>query len=214
MFLKKCLNVSIDVMDENQKLKDRIKELEKEVNNLEKDLIHDSLTGLKTRAFFEEETSIYISQIASSEDGKRKNWFGFKNLSILFFDIDYFKKINDTFGHDVGDVALKAVAETINKSVREGDTVARWGGEEIVASLLGASEYDAKRKAEEIRKKIEGLVFEEHVDLKVTISIGVSSYNSGLSFDEVVKNSDKALYEAKNGGRNKVVVFSEINRDS
>src|SRR3990167_4467430 len=117
---------------------DRIKELESQVHDLEKDLIHDSLTGLKTRAFLEEELGIYLNAIAYNKDGKRKNWFGFKNLSIIFFDIDHFKKVNDTYGHAIGDLVLKRVAETIQKSLRTGDTLARWGGEEMVVSLLGA----------------------------------------------------------------------------
>lgn len=196
-------------MEENIKLKERIAELESELQSLEKDLIHDGLTGLKTRAFFTEETNIYISQIAKADIGKRKNWFGFRNLSILFFDIDHFKKINDTYGHDIGDLVLRKVAKTINESVRMGDTVARWGGEEMVALLLGASEEDAIAKANQIREKIEVLKFEEATDLRTTISVGVSYYNSGLSFDELVKNSDSALYKAKNTGRNKVVAYSK-----
>lgn len=193
-------------MDDSQKLKDRIAELEGEIKSLEKDLIHDPLTGLKTRAFFQEETTIYISQIASLNEGKRKEWFGFRNLSILFFDTDNFKKINDTYGHAVGDEVLKKIAETINKSVREGDTVSRWGGEEIVASLLGANTEDARTKAEEIRKKIEDLTFDSTPGLKVTDSIGVASYVKGDSLDEVVGRADKAMYEAKQTGKNKVVV--------
>ena len=82
-------------MEEKDLLK-KIGELEEEIHDLQKDLIHDSLTGLKTRAFFEEEISIYLSQISAGDLGKRKEWFGFKNISVLFFDIDHFKKINDT----------------------------------------------------------------------------------------------------------------------
>lgn len=197
-------------MDETQKLKDQIASLEFQIHELEKDLIHDSLTGLRTRAFFEEETNIYLSAIVKVDEGKRKDWFGFKNLSVLFFDIDYFKSVNDTYGHDVGDMVLEKVAEVIKKSVREGDTVARWGGEEMVASLLGANETDAKNKAEDIRAKIEAYVFELKPELKVTISIGVASYTRGVDLHELIKNADKSLYKAKETGRNKVVAFSEL----
>lgn len=197
-------------MEEKENLLKKISGLENEIRNLEKDLIHDSLTGLKTRAFFEEEVNVYISQIARADLGKRKNWFGFKNISILFFDIDHFKKVNDTYGHDMGDLVLKSVAEEISESMREGDTVARWGGEEMIASLLGASESDAKGKAERIRESISQLRFPEAEGLTVTISIGVTSYKSGDDFEHMVKNADKALYEAKHTGRNKVVVFSEM----
>ncbi len=197
-------------MDEVQKLKEQISQLETQVHELERDLIHDGLTGIKTRTFFEEETTIYLSAIVKVNEGKRKDWFGFKNLSVLFFDIDHFKKINDTYGHDVGDQVLKKVAETIHKSVREGDTVARWGGEEIVVSLLGANEADAKTKAEEVRKVIEALRFESVEDLKVTTSIGVATNFKDTTLESLIKNADTALYKAKESGRNKVVAFSEI----
>ncbi len=198
--------------DETKKhinLEERIVELEKEVHELEKDLIHDHLTLLKTRAFFEEETKIYLSVIANVNE-KRKNWFGFKNLSVLFFDIDHFKSINDTYGHDVGDSVLRKVAETIMKNVREGDTVARWGGEEMVASLLGATSTDAVAKAESIRQKISELTFAESADLKVTISIGVATNFADCDLETLMKNADLALYNAKRTGRNKVVDFSQI----
>jgi diguanylate cyclase (GGDEF)-like protein len=195
-------------MEEN--LSQRISDLEKYIHDLEKDLIHDPLTGLRTKAFFEEESAVYLSAIFNIHNNKRQEWFGFKNLSILFFDIDYFKKINDTYGHAMGDVVLREVAQAISKSMREGDTVARWGGEEIVAMLLGANETDAKNKAEDIREKIENLKFDSHPDLKVTISIGVATATGAMMPEELVKHADKALYKAKESGRNKVVTFSEI----
>ncbi len=200
-------------MNEEEKNKEtliaRITELESQVYDLEKDLIHDALTGLKTRSFFEEESKIYLDMIHNISAGKRKQWFGFKNLSFLFIDIDFFKKVNDTYGHNIGDTVLKKVAETLVRSVRVGDTVARWGGEEIVASLLGADLNDAKNKAEEIRKDVEALTFEENPDLKVTVSIGVVSSDVSSDFTELIKRADSALYESKNSGRNKVSVYSE-----
>lgn len=197
--------------EKNKKiLLDRIAELESQVHDLEKDLIHDSLTGLKTRAFFEEESKIYLDMIRNVSAGKRKQWFGFKNLSFLFLDIDHFKKVNDTYGHDVGDIVLKKVAQTIRQSVRIGDTVARWGGEEIITSLLGADLNDAQIKAEDIRKKIEELGFDETPDLKITISIGVVSSESSSDFEDLIKKADSALYESKNSGRNKVTAYSKL----
>lgn len=191
-------------------LEKRIEELETQVHGLEKDLIHDALTKLKTRAFLEEELGVYLRAIAQNKEGKRKEWFGFKNVSIIFFDIDHFKSINDRYGHDVGDRVLKRVAEEIQKYLRTGDTAARWGGEEIIASLLGASEPDAMIKAEEIRKAVENLSFPEAKDLKLTISSGVASSEKGIEVAELVTRADKALYAAKHGGRNRVVKYSEI----
>ena len=185
----------------------RIAELEIQVHTLERDLIHDSLTGLKTRAFIEDELGVYLSAIAHSKAGKRKEWFGFKNISIIFFDIDYFKKVNDTYGHDVGDVVLRRVAEAIQSSLRTGDTLARWGGEEMLASLLGADKNDALTKAEEIRAKVESLTFVEEPDLHITISSGIASSEEDVTLSELVKRADEALYQAKETGRNKVVIY-------
>ena len=198
-------------MDEEENKKEllsRIADLESQVYSLEKDLIHDHLTGLKTRMFFEEESKIYLDMINNISAGKRRQWFGFKNISFLFIDIDYFKKVNDTYGHDIGDLVLKKVSEAIMQSVRVGDTVARWGGEEIIASLLGASIEDAKVKAEEIRKNVEILNFTEMPDLKITVSIGVVSSEMSSNFEELVKKADEALYASKENGRNRVTAAS------
>ncbi|MFZ2621048.1 MAG: GGDEF domain-containing protein [Minisyncoccia bacterium] len=192
-----------------QDLHKQIVDLKKQIHDLEKDLIHDVVTGLKTRSFFDEECDVYLSALANLNQGKRREWFGFKNLSILFFDIDHFKKVNDTYGHEVGDKVLEKVSETIVGSVRDGDTVARWGGEEIVAMLLGANEKDARAKAEEIREKIKNLIF-DIPDLKITISIGVATNFKDSTRSILLKNADLALYNAKRTGRNKVVTFSEL----
>ncbi len=195
--------------DSHKKLEDRVAELEAEIHELEKDLIHDSLTGLRTRAFFEEEAGVYLQAVASLDSGKRREWFGFKTISFIFFDIDHFKKINDTYGHSVGDEVLREVARVINKSMRDGDTVARWGGEEIVACLLGANEVDAKNKAESVRRAIESLTFSSQ-NIKVTISSGVATNWKGATYEDLIKRADQALYKSKETGRNKVVAFSEM----
>ena len=192
-----------NVSETTEILKARIKELEK-------DLIHDARTSLKTRAFFEEEAKKNIAVIYRIAKSARRELFGFKNLSILFFDIDYFKKVNDTYGHDSGDEVLRVVAKTIKENVRLGDTVARWGGEEIIVSLLGADEGDAKNKAEDIRKKVEALSFDFDPNFHLTISIGVVQAEDGISYEEMFKRVDMAMYKAKQTGRNKVVAYSEI----
>jgi diguanylate cyclase (GGDEF)-like protein len=146
---------------------------------------------------------------ASLEKSRRKQWFGFKNVSFIFLDIDHFKRVNDTHGHPAGDEVLKAVAETIKLSVREGDTAARWGGEEIAVTLVGATERDAFHKAEDIRKQVEGIRFGKIPGLAVTVSAGVASAEAGKTFEEILKRADEALYKAKQTGRNKVVAYSE-----
>lgn len=196
-----------------KKLEEEVKELRTQVYELENNLIHDSLTGLKTRAFFEEEVSVFLEIIAQQAEhgaSQRKERFGFRNLSVIFFDIDHFKKINDTYGHDAGDVVLKKVSAAIQSNLRTGDTVARWGGEEIIVSLLGADEKDAAAKAEEIRQKVGSLIFGDIPDLSVTVSAGVATSEKGVKVLELEKRADKALYKAKQSGRNKVVMYSEL----
>ncbi|MCR4279193.1 MAG: GGDEF domain-containing protein [Candidatus Zambryskibacteria bacterium] len=205
---------------EKEKLEDQVRDLKAQVDDLEVNLIHDHLTGLKTRAFFEEEISVYLEIIdQQAETGQhaasqRKERFGFRNLSIIFFDIDHFKKINDEYGHDVGDMVLKKVASVIQSSLRTGDTVARWGGEEIIVSLLGADERDATAKAEEIRQMVGSLIFANMPELTITISAGVASSERGVKVIELEKRADKALYKAKQSGRNQVVMYSELSSAS
>lgn len=179
-------------------------ELKIENAKLKEDLIHDSLTGLKTRKYFIEEAEDNLSAITNPAAEKREE--GFSNVSYLFCDIDYFKKVNDELGHDAGDEVLKKVAKILEENVRESDTVCRWGGEEMIVSLLGADEKEAAEKAEELRKKIkEGT--------NVSLSIGVSASEGEVGFDELIKRADKAMYAAKhgeNGGRNQVKTYSEV----
>jgi len=198
------------VEESREVLKKRIEKLEVKVQALQTDLIHDPLTGLKTRSYFEDEAKVYLDSLDGLQKKQRKQSFGFTNVSFIFFDIDFFKKINDTHGHLVGDKVLESVAAAIQSSLREWDTAARWGGEEIVATLVGAMEEDAKNKAEDIRNHVENIEFENNPELRVTLSAGVASAESGLALQDVLKRADKALYKAKETGRNKVVAYSEI----
>ncbi len=194
-----------------EELKERIAELEQTIRVLQKDLIHDTLTGLKTRNFFNEEARKFFNSIAAdAETTKNRRITNFKDISFIFFDIDHFKKVNDTHGHIVGDEVLKSVAHLIEGAVRDEDIVCRWGGEEIVVALLGADEKDALKKAEEIRALVEQLAFNNMPDFDVTVSAGVASFERGVSFENTLIHADKAMYRAKETGRNKVVVYSEI----
>lgn len=197
-------------MSEEVKLREKIQELESTIRTLREDLIHDSLTGLKTRKFFEEEVGLYLRVMEDQHGTKRKEWFNFKNMSIVLLDIDHFKNINDTYGHQVGDEVLRKVAETIEQGLRDADIAARWGGEEIALVLVGANEEEAGRKAERIRKSIEMLTFENPQDLKVSVSLGVTEAEANITLDEMVKRADEALYKAKETGRNKVVSYGEL----
>ena len=196
----------------SDELRKRVTELEHTVSILRKDLIHDALTGLKTRVFFNIEAKKNFHSIVNGNKENRRGKFNFKDMSFVFFDIDHFKKVNDKFGHLAGDEVLKVVAHVIEDNVRDEDIVCRWGGEEIVVALLGASEKSAMKKAEDIRKSVERLAFNEVNKLKVTLSAGVASVDAGVSFEQTLDRADKSLYKAKKTGRNKVVVWSEINK--
>jgi len=126
--------------------------------------------------------------------------------SIVIIDIDNFKQVNDTYGHDAGDEVLKHLANRISKNIRKTDVIARWGGEEFVL-LVKSSELEIVQIiAEKLRMDIEKEKFP--VVEKITASFGVSNFkNRNQSFEDVFKNADNALYQAKENGRNKVFVF-------
>ena len=124
-------------------------------------------------------------------------------------DIDHFKKINDNYGHLVGDRILQQVGLIISRNVRGNDLVGRFGGEEFVVFLPNTSVVTAKCVAERIRSVIESTVFPNN--LRVTISAGVATQDDPLGrIDFLLKNADDALYQAKREGRNKVIVYSAI----
>ena len=194
----------------NKELLEKIAELESKVHSLENELIHDKLTSAKTRGYFEEKSKEYLDFAGKVRGGKRRDWAGFRDISFLFFDIDHFKKINDTYGHDVGDKVLKEFASVVKNSLRVGDIFFFFCGEEFVVILLGSNEMDSKVMADEIRKKVEDMTFDNPSELKITVSIGVAEFDGDITFENLIKNADNALYKAKDTGRNKVVVFSEI----
>lgn len=152
----------------------------------------DSLTTLYNRHFLLE-----TAQRKLAEAHRHK----FK-LSLMVLDVDYFKRINDEFGHDGGDHVLKSIAEVLKNQFREEDLVARVGGEEFVVMLSHSDEKNTFERAEQLRKNIEGL---NALGKKITVSIGLTTLDLGNSketFDDLFTRADKALYESKNSGRN------------
>ncbi|MCL1893689.1 MAG: GGDEF domain-containing protein [Holophagaceae bacterium] len=169
--------------------------------------ITDTLTGLPNRHHFFE--------VAIAEHTRSRRYK--KTFSIIMLDIDYFKKVNDTYGHFVGDLVLQAVAEQLQKSLRETDFPGRYGGEEFIALLPETSIAEAQLVAERIRHNIQDkdLIFDDR-QIKVTASLGIYNFGSfdeaddvaGQSIDEIIDKADKALYSAKNKGRNRVETYS------
>lgn len=131
------------------------------------------------------------------------------NLSIIFFDVDHFKAINDTYGHDCGDTTLKLSAKWIKESLRESDIIFRYGGEEFVILLSDTDLNGATLLAERIRSSIERhTIAYDMKTIKITASMGVSSLRDDDTLESFIKRADDAMYQAKSSGRNRVVVLA------
>jgi len=131
-----------------------------------------------------------------------------KSFALIMFDIDFFKIVNDTYGHDTGDQVLEELAQLVTKNIRQTDTFARWGGEEFMILARNSDAKSAILLAEKIRKKVENLFFADGIE--ITISLGISIYSKNKTKEKLLKEADKALYEAKRLGRNKAVLFVEV----
>jgi len=159
--------------------------------------VRDGLTGLFNRRYMEE--TLQREFAAADRTGKP--------VGLIILDVDFFKKFNDTYGHEAGDLVLKELAAKLSSSVRKSDVVCRFGGEEFVIILPGPPEERALQRAEVIRAAVENdmhIRYHEHV-FQVTISLGVAVYpRHGKTPEEVLKAADSALYRAKEQGRNQV----------
>ncbi|NCB14092.1 MAG: GGDEF domain-containing protein, partial [Erysipelotrichia bacterium] len=182
------------------KVNKRTKELREANKKLLETSITDYLTNLPNRRHFFE-VGIKTLHLA-----KRENI----PLSIICVDIDFFKKINDTYGHDIGDEILKLVSRIMEKSIRKSDILARTGGEEFSILLYNTNENQAYILAEKIRQNIENSSFKDgNQEVKVTISLGISQLlENDEDLDSVIKRADKALYMAKEKNRNISVIYS------
>jgi diguanylate cyclase (GGDEF)-like protein len=170
------------------------------MENLRDSTLRDPMTGLNNRRFLEE----YVETLVSSVQRKRTH------AAILMLDLDYFKMVNDTYGHDAGDAVLKALSTLLKQSVRASDLVIRYGGEEFLIILLDSEGEAAEHVAEKIRLAVEGLKVQiAGITLQKTISIGIADFPTDSdTFWQAVKFADVALYQAKDRGRNQVVRFS------
>ena len=160
----------------------------------------DSLTGLYNRGYFEDSLSGEISRARRYDT----------EFSILFLDLDDFKKVNDTLGHLAGDFVLKKVANLITKEKREEDVVARYGGEELVVILPETNKINTIIKAERIRKKIQDmpLVFDGK-KIQISVSGGIATFpQDAVESDKLIHCADQALYRAKAEGKNRICLYS------
>ena len=160
--------------------------------------VTDSLTGLYVRRYF---------MVKLQEEIHRAERYK-KRLSVIMADLDRFKKINDTYGHDAGDRALKTISKFLQKNIRDVDAIARYGGEEFVMLIPDADKEAAFCLAERLRDELAKVELEDLPP--ITISLGIATYPSdGTDLEELIKKADAAMYEAKKQGRNKVVKFSK-----
>ncbi len=176
------------------------KQLEKLNNQLQHQAEHDGLTGVYNRSYFQKSIASYFA--ASKHSGS--------HLSCILIDLDFFKKVNDNFGHAFGDLVLKEFAQILNANSRETDIVARYGGEEFILLLPDTNITDCTFIAEQLRKSAEGHIYNDgQSELQVTISVGISSQHEHQAdnADKLMSMADEALYKAKEGGRNRVEVY-------
>jgi diguanylate cyclase (GGDEF)-like protein len=163
---------------------------------------HDPLTGLINRAEFERLLSQAV-ETANIEE---------KQHALLFLDLDHFKTVNDTCGHDAGDELLRKVTQAMQRVLRQADTLGRLGGDEFAVLLDGCGVEPAARIAEQIRRTVEEFRF-THRDkvFSVGVSIGIAVFGPGeAKLSEIVRNADAACYAAKHGGRNRVHVHEAL----
>ena len=186
-----------------QELSQTIENFSEEINqrdrltqHLKKVATTDKLTGAFNRLKWEETLTDEINRVKRSK----------QNLSLIIFDIDHFKKINDTYGHDVGDLVLIEVVKLAQEQIRKTDSLYRIGGEEFTI-LTPYTDCDrALNLAERVRKTIDNHIFEEVEH--ITISMGVTQFTESDELKQFVKRADMALYQSKQGGRNQVNVLS------
>lgn len=184
---------SFDIPDDNKM--DVIRKINFMYTHTKQMSVTDSLTKLYNRRHFD---------VEFEREFKRAKRYS-NDLSIAIIDIDFFKKVNDTYGHCCGDYVLKEAAYLMMQNFRQTDTIFRYGGEEFVIILTETNAENSVVPLERLRKKFENNKFLYNGnELKITISVGISSNNNFETALQMLENADKALYNAKENGRNKV----------
>ncbi|MEI7556613.1 sensor domain-containing diguanylate cyclase [Candidatus Chlorohelix sp.] len=167
----------------------------KRANNFQKEAMEDVLTGIGNRRYIEHKLRFSLGEAQQLGD----------QIGVLLIDIDYFKKVNDTYGHDIGDHVLKMVAQTIAHNIRATDFVGRWGGEEFVVVLHNMDQEWLVAISEKIRALVGKAQWHTPKgELKVTISIGACLNTNEDTVDSLFERIDKMLYQSKSEGRNRV----------
>lgn len=181
----------------NKAMKHKVDELYSMTNTLEQKAYKDNLTGINNRENFEE---FFTLEIANA---KQNN----KPLSLIIFDVDNFKLINDTYGHQAGDIILVELANLIADNIKNGDIFARWGGEEFAILTPQTEIVGAQNLAENLRKRVQSHPF-SYVEQEITLSFGIAQLMSEDTKKTLFEKADGALYEAKKNGRNRVEIYT------
>lgn len=179
----------------NFAMKKKVNELYDITQNLEQQASTDVLTGIFNRYKFDEMFDIEVKRAKLNKTP----------LSLILFDIDHFKDINDTFGHNIGDKALMEVTKVVTKSIKRADVFARWGGEEFAVLAIHTELGGAVSLAEKLRIEVESMHFEPTTG--ITSSFGVAQFQDSDNMEDLLKRADDALYLAKKNGRNRVEVL-------
>lgn len=180
---------------EEGKLRAMTKTLSQRSETLEQAALTDSLTGMQNRRYFDDALKEYI------EEFRRIN----RPVGLMILDLDHFKQVNDTHGHDVGDEVLRAVASCLKDMTRYHDVVARLGGEEFAVVAPNMDAELLAKFAERIRKAIAGMaVLSGNVRLRITTSVGLAVWDGKETAEEFFRRADKQLYQAKRMGRNRI----------
>jgi diguanylate cyclase (GGDEF)-like protein len=167
------------------------------IEELQEKAFQDTLTSLPNRRYLDR----YL--LAKLDESSRYDW----TFGLIFLDVDHFKAINDTYGHDVGDEALKVLARTLVYSSRSFDTVGRWGGEEFAVAVVNVDREKLLHIAERYRKMIESSsVTNDGADFRMTVSLGATLACSGDTLESLVKRVDGLMYQSKLAGRNCVTL--------
>ena len=179
-----------------QSVSERTQELLEKTRELEVLASTDALTGLYNRRKF---TEVLDQELSRYQRYKQK-------FCLINIDIDYFKSINDKYGHDVGDIVIKEFAEALKSNIRKSDSAGRWGGEEFLLLIIESDLQHALKVAEKIKQAIGSVTFDDVG--KVTVSIGVSEVKEEDSHEDIVRRSDQALYKAKDNGRDRIEIIN------
>lgn len=189
---------------EKEELEDEIKKKVLELEDVNKKLAVLSITDGLTEIF----NYRHLGEVLEKECERTKRIKG--NISCLIIDIDFFKNVNDRFGHQAGDYILQQVSKILFKNLRRIDTLGRYGGDEFILILHETTAEGARIVSEKLRKIIENKVFVfEGNNIKITVSIGVASFPGGrkLNKEMIMRSADDVLYQAKNNGRNRVEII-------